>query len=144
MKTWTTNHILTAILLAAHAGLVIDLRSEHADAVGYRWQAWIPIVWSGFVAVIGSLLLGGWTRGDDACRQDLMCVFAGSIIVGCTGVWLHNQGHLLTAAIHVLGAWFGGTHHAGPPRMAPLAFVLLGSLGVLVTLSRMQLPKDGA
>ena len=126
---WTLNKIVVLLLLGAFAGLMLDLRYEHVDKVHKYWEAWIPIVYSGVVALLGALCLRGWERGG---RQTLRVAFALAFVVGIAGFWLHNHGHLVSAVGQVLSAWTQPLHYSkAPPQLAPLAFVGLGLLGIL-------------
>jgi hypothetical protein len=135
-RTWTLNKVIVLILIAAFAMLVVDLRSEHVDAVRRDWQAWIPIVYSSAMVVLGAAALAGWKRGG---RQALLIAFAAAFIVGGLGFWFHNDGHLVSGVLTVLSAWTKPLHHEDvPPPLAPLSFAGLGLLGTLACARRFQ------
>lgn len=83
---WTLNKILVLLLLGAFVGLPQDLRCEHVDKARKFWEAWIPIVYSGAMAVLGALCLRLWERGG---RQVLQAAFTLRLwwersVSGCT------------------------------------------------------------
>lgn len=138
---WTLNKLLVLFLAVGFAALAVDLRSEHVDVVRKHWTAYIPIVYSGVMAVLGALGLASWERGG---RQLLLVGFAVAFGVGGLGFWLHNDGHLVAAVANVLAAWTQPLHHAkGPPQLAPLAFAGLGLFGMLACARRFQ-PRPAA
>jgi len=133
---WTLNKILVLLLTAGFLTLVVDLRSEHVDVVRHHWTAWIPIVYSGIMVVLGALGLAFWGRGG---RQMLTVAFSAGFVVGVLGFWFHNGGHLILAVSTVLSAWTQRLHHEDvPPQLAPLAFLAMGLLGMLACARRFQ------
>lgn len=127
--SWTLNKVLVLLMTAAYLALVVDLRSEHVDVVRHHWTAWIPIVYSGIMVVLGAIGLATWERGG---RLLLTAAFAASFVVGGLGFWFHNDGHLITAVTTTLAAWVRPLHHQdAPPALAPLAFAGLGLIGML-------------
>jgi hypothetical protein len=135
-RTWTLNKVLVLVLSAGFALLVVDLRYEHVGAVRHYWQAWIPIVYSGVMVVLGAAGLAGWERGG---RQALRLAFAAAFLVGGLGFWLHNNGDVVSGVLTVLSAWTGPLHHEDvPPPLAPLSFTGLGLLGTLACARRFQ------
>ena len=133
---WTLNKILVLLLTGTFLGLAGDLRYEHVDQVRNHWTAWIPIVYSGAMVVIGLLGLLRWDRHG---REVLFYAFACSLVVGLLGFWLHNQGDLIRNLETVLDAWTRLEHHTDtPPTLAPFAFCCLGVLGMLACAARFQ------
>jgi len=128
-RTWSLNKVIVLVLIAGFAMLVVDLRSEHVDVVRRNWLAWIPIVYSGAMVVLGAAALAGWERGG---RQALLIAFAAAFLVGGFGFWFHNHGDLVSGVLTVLSAWTKPLHHEDvPPPLAPLSFAGLGLLGSL-------------
>ena len=139
---WTLNKILVLLLLGAFVGLTLDLRYEHVDKVRKFWEAWIPIVYSGAMVVLGAVCLRLWERGG---RQILSIAFTFALAVGVVGFWLHNRGHLVSAVMQVLSAWTQPIRHKDvPPQLAPLAFVGLGVLGMMACAKRLQVTSASA
>ncbi len=135
-NSWTLNKVLVLLLTAGFLALVVDLRSEHVDVVRHHWTAWIPVVYSGIMVVLGALGLATWARGG---RQMLTVAFAAGFVVGALGFWFHNDGHLISAVSTVLAAWVRPLHHEDvPPQLAPLAFLAMGLLGMLACARRFQ------
>src|SRR5205085_1120919 len=122
--------------IGGFAMLVIDLRSEHVDVVRHSRQAWIPIVYSGLMVLLGAAALAGWERGG---RQALLIAFAAAFVVGGLGFWFHTRGHPVSGVLIVLSAWTQPLHHQNvPPPLAPLSFAGLGLLGTLGCVRRFQ------
>lgn len=135
---WMLNKTIVLFLIAGFAMLVIDLRSEHVDVVRQNWKAWIPIVYSGVMVLVGAAALAKWQQWG---RQALLFSFAAAFVVGGLGFWFHNQGHPIAAVMTVLSAWTQPLHHPdAPPPLAPLSFAGLGFLGMLSCARRFQPP----
>jgi hypothetical protein len=102
---------LAALLVGGAVLLAVEVRFEHREALGERWQAWIPLVYAVTTALLGGAALLAWERGGRRA---------------------------LRAAGQVLSAWRlppgqgGGIGHDHPPALAPLAFAGLAALGVVV------------
>ena len=75
---WTLNKILVLLLTGTFLGLAGDLRYEHVDQVRNHWTAWIPIVYSGAMVVIGLLGLLRWDRHG---REVLFYAFQATLAV---------------------------------------------------------------
>src|SRR5258707_1582944 len=130
----TFSKLMVVGLLAALSLLLVEIRFEHRAALGESWQSWIPLFYSGGVVALGAGGLARWHRGE---RQVLQVGFAVAFLIGLLGLWFHSDGHPLSGAVQVLAAWtlrpgaMGGIKLGSPPVLAPLAFVGLGSMGVL-------------
>jgi hypothetical protein len=126
---------LAALLVGGAVLLAVEVRFEHREALGERWQAWIPLVYAVTTALLGGAALLAWERGG---RRALLGLFAAGLVIGPAGVLFHSEGHPLRAAGQVLSAWRlppgqgGGIGHDHPPALAPLAFAGLAALGVVV------------
>jgi hypothetical protein len=128
-SAWTLNRIIVLLLAGTLFGLTIDLRYEHVDKLQRFWEAWIPIVYSGVMAIGCVILLFRWGRG---LRLVLFWGFTLSQVVGGLGFWLHNRGHFVASLRALAEAWTRAERHADrPPSLAPFLFCLLGILGML-------------
>jgi hypothetical protein len=152
---WTLNKLIVLLALGAFFMLMMELRFEHMDVLGDHWQAWVPIVFSGVMIVVGIWGLYFWERGG---RKVLFWAFAVSIIVGLLGVWFHDKGKPWESVTVVAQAWQtpivkhrrrqketnqpaparpddakeGGKKEEKPnPPLAPLSFSGMGLLGML-------------
>jgi len=150
---WTLNKLIVLLALGAFFMLMMELRFEHMDELGDHWQAWIPIVYSGAMIIVGFLGLYFWDKGG---RKVLFWAFAASIIVGLLGVWFHDKGKPWQSVTVVVEAWqapivkhpkpnISATPSvptpspANPPKkkkkpkppLAPLSFAGMGLLGML-------------
>jgi len=134
------NRIVVLFLTAAFAGLTLDLRYEHNHVVARHWTAWIPIIYSGIMIVVGVVGLSRWEQGG---RQALLWAFSAALVVGVIGYYQHNAGHLFSDLGRWLSVWAG--QHPDPveqpPVVAPLAFAALGTAGILACARRMQPPR---
>jgi len=112
----------------------MEIRFEHREALGEAWQSWIPLLYCGAMLALGAAALTRWHRGG---RQVLLVGFAVAFLIGLLGLWFHSDGHPISGVSQVLAAWAlhpgdgGGIKMGAPPVLAPLAFVGLGSMGVL-------------
>jgi hypothetical protein len=134
------------ILLMGYLLLSSEIRYEHRAVLAERWQAWIPVAYSLMMATVGMLCAVTWTRIAQAL---LMCGFAAGILVGAAGVWFHTDGHLAQAASRWLTSILSApgqvlSLESTPPMMAPLAFMGLGLLGLLLCLERMAADRQSA
>jgi hypothetical protein len=133
-KPATFSKLMVVGLLGALLLLLVEIRFEHRAALGEDWQSWIPLFYSAAMLVLGAVGLARWDRGG---RRMLLVGFAVACVVGLLGLWFHSDGHPLTGVLQVLAAWTlrpgasGGIKAGGPPVLAPLAFMGLGSMGVL-------------
>lgn len=136
LADWSLNKLIVAILVAGFAMLIVDLRFEHVDVLRKHWTAWIPIVYSAAMVLMGLLALQLWERGG---RQTLMAAFVVSFIVGGLGFWFHTKGHLVSSVATVFSAWTQPLRYKDvPPPLAPLSFAGLGLLGLLSCARRYQ------
>jgi len=135
-KPATFSKLMVVGLLGALCLLLVEIRFEHREALAEAWQSWIPLFYCGGMLALGAAGLARWHRGG---RQVLLVGFAAAFLIGLLGVWFHSEGHPLAGLFRVLAAWTlrpgdaGGIKIGIPPVMAPLAFVGLGSMGVLVS-----------
>jgi hypothetical protein len=127
--------ILILILAGGFAGLMMDIRVEHVDAVRERSIAWLPIIYAGAMALICTAAFVFWNK---TVRLILIPLFLLAFIVGGMGFYFHNQGNLKDVLNNSVNAWTSSTmdHPDGPPEVAPLSFAGLGMIGVLVSLKR--------
>ena len=132
---WTLNKLIVLLTIGAYLMLMLELRSEHMNELGKHWQAWIPIVYSGIMVIIGIAGLWLW---DKVGRKVLFWAFAVSIIVGLLGVWFHEKGKPWNSIVVVTKAWQAPIIKKGEkepkrpkPPFAPLSFAGIGVLGML-------------
>ena len=133
-KPATLSKLIVISLLGALSLLLVEIRFEHREVLGEAWQSWIPLLYCGAMLALGAAALTRWHRGG---RRVLQVGFAVAFLIGLLGLWFHSDGHPLSGVLQVLAAWTlrpganGGIKLGSPPVLAPLAFVGLGSMGVL-------------
>ncbi|MGN6370946.1 MAG: hypothetical protein ACTHN5_22045, partial [Phycisphaerae bacterium] len=128
---WPLDRLLTLLFALTVGGLGVDLRLEHVDIVKHDWRGWIPISYSLLMAAISIVAFVRWSV---LTRRILFYASFLAFIVGGLGFWFHNQGHLWRAAQLEMEAWYAPIKHPhGPPTAAPLAFFLIGGLGLLAS-----------
>ena len=132
---WPLARILILLLGGAFAGLLVDIRVEHVDAVREHSIAWLPIVYSGFMAIACHMAFMFWNKST---RLTIRLLFLMAFVIGGMGFYLHNQGNLKVVFEMSLNAWIDPKlHHSqGPPQAASLAFAGLGAIGILASLQR--------
>ena len=136
IQRWTLNKWIVLLLVSGFAMLLFDIRSEHVDVVRKNWKAWIPIVYSGAMILVGLVALVRWERGG---RQVLLFAFSASFIVGALGFWFHTKGEPISGIETILAAWTEPLHHKdAPPALAPLSFAGVGLLGMVACARRFQ------
>jgi hypothetical protein len=144
-KPSNLSKLIAISLLGALSLLLIEIRFEHREALGEEWPSWIPLLYCGGMLALGAAALTRWDRGG---RQVLLVGFAASFLIGLLGLWFHSKGHPISGVLQVLGAWTlrpgdnGGIRSGTPPVLAPLAFVGLGSMGVIACSWRFSLEQD--
>jgi hypothetical protein len=133
-KPATFSKLIVISLLGALSLLLVEIRFEHREALAEAWQSWIPLLYCGAMLALGAAALTRWHRGG---RQVLLMGFAAAFLIGLLGLWFHSEGHPISRVFQVLAAWAlrpgddGGIKIGAAPVLAPLAFVGLGSMGVL-------------
>jgi hypothetical protein len=132
---WPLPRVLAFILANAFFGLMIDIRTEHVDAVHERGIAWLPIIYSGVMAIACLVAAVYWCK---LARRMMLPLFLLAFVIGGMGFYFHNQGHVAEVLKTSVTAWTDPkmTHSDGPPQFAPLAFAGLGALGVLASARR--------
>ena len=140
--SWSLNKIMVLLLLGGLASLMLDIRWEHRVELGRQWETWIPLVYAGLMLIAGVVGLYKWNSWG---RRVLQVGFSLGLIVGALGVWFHGGKDLVGSVLRVLTAWRvplgtnGGVKVGStPPELAPLAFVGLGLIGLLVCSKRFQ------
>ena len=136
------NLFLWAKQLLVAAGfliLMLEVRFEHREVVGENWKAWIPIVYSGLMLLCVPLATALFNRGG---KKLLLALYALGAFLGLFGVWLHAHKHLFARLAEVMAVWQHLVNKIDPsvpfhpPVLAPLAFMGLASLGLVVTLEK--------
>src|SRR6266851_518823 len=133
-KPATLSKLIVISLLGALSLLLVEIRFEHREALADAWQSWIPLFYCGAMLALGAAALTRWHRGG---RQVLMVGFAAAFLIGFLGLWFQSKGNHISEVFRVLATWAlrpgdaGGIKIGTPPVLAPLAFVGLGSMGVL-------------
>jgi len=132
---WPLARILIFVLAGAFAGLMVDIRVEHVDAVREHSIAWLPIIYAGFMAVACSIAFVIWNK---TTRRIIIPLFCLAFLIGGVGFYYHNHGNLRQVIKTSVSAWTDPkmNHSDDPPQVAPLAFAGLGALGVLASLKR--------
>lgn len=135
VSRWPLTRVLIFLLANAFAGLAMDIRVEHVDAVQERGIAWLPIIYCCVMAVacVAAVVYWNWM-----VRLLMLPLFLLSFFVGGMGFYLHNHGHFQRVIRSSVRAWADPnmSHSDGPPQLAPLAFGGLGAIGVLASLRR--------
>ena len=120
---------------------MLEIRFEHREVLGERWESYIPLLYCAAMLLFGTAgLIAFRTWG----RWLLLIGFSLGVAIGCVGVWLHSDGHPLGAIRRILVAWTlppgdnGGIKPqlSGPPVLAPLGFLGLSALGILACARR--------
>ena len=132
---WPLSRVLMVLLAGAFAGLTSDLRVEHVDVVREHAVGWVPIVYSGVMALACLVAAIVW---NDVARRVMIVLFLAALIIGGAGFYLHNHGKFARVWKRSVNAWVDPEmkHPDAPPQTAPLAFAGLGVIGVLASLKR--------
>jgi hypothetical protein len=120
-----------------YSTLLLDLRYDHNHVVRHHPLAWIPVVFSAFMALVCLIALGHWERGGP---ELLLGLSAAGIVVGCVGFWLHSKGHPIAGIRMMLSVWAGQFPDPvkRPPVLAPFAFAGMGLLGIAACAARFR------
>ncbi len=117
--------------------LMCEVRFEHRQVVPDEWKGWIPVGYSALMLLIIPAAVAIYQRGG---KKLLLALYAIGILVGCVGVFIHAEGHFVQRIQELLVVWqhlvnkIDPTAPFHPPILAPLAFVGLGSIGLVLTL----------
>jgi hypothetical protein len=140
--SWSLNRIIVLLLLGGLASLMLDIRWEHRVELARQWETWIPLIYVGLMLIAGIIGLYKWNSWG---RRVLQVGFSLALIVGTLGAWFHGGNDHVGSVVRVLTAWRvplgtnGGVKVGStPPELAPLAFVGLGLIGLLVCSRRFQ------
>ncbi|MBI2812444.1 MAG: hypothetical protein HYX67_16685 [Candidatus Melainabacteria bacterium] len=129
--------LIVTLLLAGLALLFVEVRFEHQAVLAKKWQAWIPLIYSGLMVLIGPFALFFWNRGG---KMLLAVAFSLAPIIGGFGFWLHSKGDPWMAICNVVKVvcMVPGKiplDVEGPPVLAPLALGGLGLIGLVICAS---------
>jgi hypothetical protein len=132
---------IVALLLIGLLLLMLEIRFEHREVLAERWETYIPLVYCAGMLMLGAVGLYAWDRWG---RVLLLGGFGLAFAIGAFGLWLHSDGKPARSIRRVLIAWTlppgdnGGVKPqlSGPPVMAPLAFLGLGSIGMIACARR--------
>jgi hypothetical protein len=125
------------LLVAGFLLMMLDVRFEHRQVVGEEKIAWTPIVYSMVMLFLIPLGVFLFKKGG---KHLLTVCYAGALIVGALGIYLHSNGQLLARLTDVLAVWqnWGAAPETNapfyPPVLAPFSFLGLGSIGLFINL----------
>jgi hypothetical protein len=122
----TARKLIALVLVLTFLGLAVDLRYEHAGVTA--WWAWMPRVFPIVAFIFGLMCWVCWEAGDDGARSVLLGLFVACFVVAGLGFMAHCHCRPLEALKSVL---MPDGSPEGPPLLAPMAFALIGTLGVL-------------
>ena len=127
--------MLILLLAGAFVGLMVDIRVEHVEVIRERPIAWLPIIYSGVMAVACLAAVIVWGK---IARLVMALLFSLAFVVGGMGFYFHNHGNFINVIKTSVAAWTDPAmdHSDGPPQLAPLAFAGLGAIGILASLKR--------
>jgi hypothetical protein len=131
----TLARLLIFILAGGFGGLMVDIRVEHVDVVREHSIAWLPIIYSGIMAIACMAAFVFWNK---TARLIMIPLFLLAFVVGGLGFYFHNHGNFIEVARTSLHAWTDPNmnHSDDPPQVAPLAFAGLGLIGIVASLKR--------
>jgi hypothetical protein len=132
---WPLARVLILLLGGAFLGLLVDIRVEHVDVVRERSIAWLPIIYSGIMAIACHVAFVLWNKNT---RVVMRLLFVLALVIGGMGFYFHNHGDLKKVILTSVHAWTDPemNHSDDPPQVAPLAFAGLGVIGILGSLKR--------
>jgi len=132
---WPLARVLILLLAGGFLGLMVDIRVEHVDVVRERPIAWVPIIYSGVMAIACVVACIFWGK---TARLVMPVLFSLALVVGGMGFYFHNHGKFVNVIETSVGAWTDPNmeHSDAPPQLAPLAFAGLGVIGVLASMKR--------
>jgi hypothetical protein len=137
LPRWPLARVLMLCLSGAFFCLMCDLRIEHVEAVHHRSIAWMPILFSAVMTVACFVSTVWWNRPT---KRVMVPLFALAILIGASGLYLHNDGQFLGAVKTIIAAWTDSRmqHEDAPPQLAPMAFCGLGAIGLLTCVNRFR------
>jgi hypothetical protein len=137
------SRLILLILAASFLTLAIDIRHMHVEVTKDHPTAWIPIIYGS--AACAACLAALFTTGKG--KYVVAGILAFGPIVGGLGAWFHYQDSPGILALTVRQGLPGGEKlmkepseddypsPGAPPLLAPLSFVGLSLLGMVVALS---------
>jgi hypothetical protein len=125
--------------------MMLDIRFEHRQVVGEEKIAWVPIFYS--MAML-FLIPAGVLFFKKGGKHLLTICYAGALIVGTLGIYMHSNGQLIARLVDVLSVWqkWGAAAETNapfyPPILAPFSFLGLGSIGLFLNLRDLRSKID--
>lgn len=136
LSSWSLNKVIVLILLGGLATLLMEIRWEHRIELARQWETWIPLIYIGAMLIAGIVSLYQWNGWGPRILQ---VGFGLGFIVGALGVWFHGGRDPIGNLLRVFTAWTiplgtnGGVKVSSePPVLAPLAFIGVALMGVVV------------
>jgi len=131
--------IQSALMCGGFFLLLCEIRFEHRAVLIDDWRPWIPIVFCGLTLIVIPIATLVWDRGGKSALVGCYCLTAG---LGVLGLVFHSEGHLIQRLLEVFSVWWTSVQAGAeiksphPPLFAPAAFIGLGSIGLLFSISR--------
>lgn len=120
---WELGRVVLAFSALLYAGVWLQLSLFHWAGAFRRWEMYPPVFITPVIIVL--ILLGVLTRDGIAGWIVLAALLLG-VLEGLVGLFLHTRG----ALAQVSGLSIRNLM-AGPPPVLPLAYALVGVLGLL-------------
>ena len=124
----------SAAMLGGYFLLLCEIRFEHRAVLIDDWHPWIPIVFCGLTLLVIPPATLLWDRGGKIVLMGCYCL---TVCLGFLGFVFHSEGQMIQRLTELFIVW-SSTPQTGaavkalhPPVLAPLAFMGLGSIGLL-------------
>lgn len=121
---WETGRIVVALAALMYAGTWLQLTLMHWAAAFRRWQMIVPVLATPVLVIAA---LGGVAMRDGILGWLAVGALGLGVIEGLVGLFFHLQG----AAAQVGGLGSARNFLVGPPPVLPLAYSLMGVLGLV-------------
>lgn len=123
-----------AVMALGFLLLLLEIRFQHRAALIDDWRPWMPIVFCNLMIYLIPIAGIFWHKGG---KQILVCAYFLTMIMGALGLYFHSEGHLIQRLMELTRVWLIPPHQGAeiaahyPPVLAPLAFIGLGSIGLI-------------
>ena len=121
---WETDRVVLALSGVLLAGVWVQLTLMHLAGAFKRWQMWAPVIYTP-LALLGVAVAIATRR--DPWGWVAVVLLVGSAAEGIAGLFFHLQGmHYQVGGIRSLRNVV-----SGPPPLLPVAYTLVGALGIV-------------
>lgn len=120
---WELGRAIVASSAVLYAGMWLQLTLMHWGAAFRRWEMIPPVIYAPLI--VAACALAVWSR-EGFLGWLAAVILVGGVLEGLAGTFFHVRG-----MVAQVGGFSMRNAIAGPPPVLPLAFALVGVLGLI-------------